>query len=567
MNGEVLGNLGLDRFDVLIVGSGASGGAAAELLCRRGQRVLILEAGPNYFDGIDRPTPTQALPRFGNDELKQRQRHQITPDPLVDPQTFRRRPEDGDRLGVGSYAQFPKTLGGGATHADLKTPRFLPDDLRLASLRGDVPGASFVDWPVSYDELEPFYLYTERLMGVQGLAGADPQEPRRSAPYPMPPGITPYLAELVKRGTDKLGYQLFPCPTAVNSRPYDGRPACVDCGFCQSQPCPINAKGSPGVTTLRKALLSGHCQIRTETRAVRLLFSGDGATVTGVEALLPDGKRATFRADRYLLAANPVEDVRLLLLSAQGAALKDQSGLIGRHLMLHRSLDVLAIFEDQLHGHRGHGSTHGFSNFRVPRNLQRPLGGLVLATPIPYLIEQAYTYLSQFRQLGVRGALFKKLLRQGRVRDRILSLSMYGEDAPQASNVVDLDPAVRDSDGLPAPRLTYRNHEYEESAVRYYAPKLIELAGAAGARFAALAPTGELAGSGHLMGTLRFGVDPRASVCARDGRFHGIGNLYGSGASLFPTSSGFNPTLTIATVSAYVAASMVSPGSPERALS
>src|SRR6185295_7931275 len=151
-------------------------------------------------------------------------------------------------------------------------------------------------------------------------------------PYPMPPGAAMYVSQRAAVGVAKLGYTLFACPTAVNSVPYDGRPACNDCGFCQGTPCSINAKGTPGVTTLRKALLTGNCQLRPETRAVRLLVNGTGSAITGVEAILPDGSRAVFTADRYVLAANPIEDVRLLYLSGSGgAALGNSSGLVGRN--------------------------------------------------------------------------------------------------------------------------------------------------------------------------------------------------------------------------------------------
>jgi choline dehydrogenase-like flavoprotein len=565
----ILGNASLDRFDALIIGSGPSGSAVAALLTSHGQKVLVLEAGSNYFPGIDQPGPLPP-PQFGNDELKLLQRFQIRTDPVAEPRTFRHAISDGDRLAVGDYWFLAKTVGGGATHADLKTPRFMPDDFRLRSLRGDVPGASFVDWPVQYDELEPFYLHAECQMGIQGAGDVDPFAGPRSGPYPTPPGAPMYAALKVAPAVANAGYTLFPCPTAVNSLPYDDRPACIDCGFCQGHPCAIHAKGTPGVTTLRKALLTGNCQLRPETRAVRLLVDGAGTSVTGVEAILPDGTRDVFTADRYVLAANPIEDARLLFLSgtaSPGDALGNSSGMVGRNLTLHHGVDVLGVFEDQLHGHRGRGSDHAFTDFRVPSDTNRPVGGIVVVTAIPYLIQQATTFISQFGQLGVKGALLKKMLRQARPRDRLLSLTMYGEDAPQITNTVDLDPAVRDVDGIPVARITYKPHDYELSAAQFYVPKLIDILGAAGARFAARTPPGDPPGSGHLMGTLRFGTDPSSSVCRPDGRFHDIGNLYGTGASLFPTSSGFNPTLTITTVASYVAAAMLFPGSPGRALS
>jgi len=571
VSARVLGNTSLDRFDALVIGSGASGGAVAAMLTRHGQKVLVLEAGSNYFPDIDQPAGPagQALPLFGNDELKLSHRYQIAPDPLAEPRTLRHTIADGDRLRVGDIGNFAKTVGGGATHADLKTPRFIPDDFRLATVLGADPlgdGSRFADWPVQYDALEPFYLYTERLMGVQGASGVDPFAGPRSGPYPMPPGAAMYVAPLAQIGLAKLGYTLFPCPTAINSVPYDGRPACNDCGFCQSSPCAINAKGTPGVTTLRKALLSGNCQLRPETRAVRLQVDGAGTTITGVEAILPDGSRAMFTADRYFLAANPVEDVRLLALSGGGRPIGNSSGLVGLNLMLHHGVNVLGVFEDQLHGHRGRGSTHAFTDFRVPSNRSQPVGGIVVVTTVPYLIQQAQTYLGQFGPLGVKGALFKKFLRQARPRDRLLSLNMYGEDAPHPANTVDLDPAIRDIDGIPVARLTYEPHRYEMAAEQFYVPKMIDILGAAGARFGAQSPNGDPPGGGHLMGTLRFGGDPVTSVCRPDGRFHDIGNLYGTGASLFPTSSGFNPTLTITMLATYVAASALFPGAPERAL-
>lgn len=576
VSARILGNTSLDRFDALVIGSGASGGAVAAMLTRHGQKVLVLEAGSNYFPDIDQPVvPTvpgsavQKLPLFGNDELKLSHRYQIAPDPLAEPRTLRHTTADGDRLAVGDFGNFAKTVGGGATHADLKTPRFMPDDFRLATVLGADPlgdGSRFADWPVQYDALEPFYLHAEGLMGVQGADGVDPHAGPRSGPYPMPPGAAMYVAPLAQIGLAKLGYTLFPCPTAINSVPRDDRPACNDCGFCQGSPCAINAKGSPGVTTLRKALLSGNCQLRPETRAVRLMVDGAGTTITGVEAILPDGSRATFTADRYFLAANPVEDVRLLALSGGGRPLGNSSGLVGLHLMLHHGVNVLGVFESQLHGHRGRGSTHAFTDFRVPSNPGQPVGGIVVITTVPYLIQQAQTYLGQFGPLGVKGALFKKFLRQARPRDRLLSLNMYGEDAPHPANTVDLDPAIRDVDGIPVARLTYQVHRYELAAEQFYVPKMIDIVGAAGARFGAQAPNGDPPGAGHLMGTLRFGSDPATSVCRPDGRFHDIGNLYGTGASLFPTSSGFNPTLTITMLATYVAASALFPGAPERAL-
>lgn len=144
---------------------------------------------------------------------------------------------------------------------------------------------------------------------------------------------------------------------------------------------------------------------------------------------------------------------------------------------------------------------------------------------------------------------------------------MVGEDAPQLTNRVDLDPAVKDFDGIPVPRITYKNHAFELSARDFYQPKLLDLLAAAGARFVAPAPSDDLPTTAHIMGTLRSGLDPKTSVTDANGRFHDIGNLYTSDGSLFPTSSGYNPTMTIVAMALRVGAAMVNATSPLSALS
>jgi choline dehydrogenase-like flavoprotein len=559
----VVGNTSLSTFDVIIIGSGVGGSSVAEVLTRFGQKVLILEAGPNYYVGLDDPSPLMPTTRFSNDELKLDRRLFIKQDPLVEPRTFRVQESDGDRTVIGAVNAIPKTVGGAAVHADVKTPRFQPTDFQLGTLLGSVPNASFADWPVQYDALEPFYAHAERAIGVQGLAGADPFAGPRSGPYPMPPGVGMYGALKVAEAAKSLGYASFPFPTAVNSGPYDGRPACNDCGYCGDFGCPINAKGSPAVTLLRKALLTGNCQLRPETRAIKLNVSGN--SVTSVDVIAPDGTRQTVTADRYVLGANAIEDTRLLLLSDPGGAgIGNSSGLVGRHLMFHYGTTALGIFDERLHGDRGRSVTHAVSDFRgVPNDSNRPLGGIVELGAGSGPILEAVTYIETTAAYGPR---LKALLRQSPFRDRVASMLLQGEDAPQPTNRVDLDPAVVDLDGLPVARITYKSHPFELAASAFYAPKMLDMLQKAGARFAFIAPADSTPAASHLIGTLRFGTDPTKSVCDEFGQFHDVGNLYAADSSLWPTSAGFNPILTMVTVATRVAGNMVSPGSPERVL-
>lgn len=564
MSADVVGNTSLTQFDVLVIGSGAGGGAAADVLTRNGLTVLVIEAGPNHFIGLDDPSPDNVKSTFSNDELKLERRAFIQPHALVEPRTFRK-DTSVVRSAIGDVNHLPKTVGGGTIHADMKMPRFGVDDFHLGTLLGNVPGASFADWPVDYDMLEPFYAYEERAMGVQGLAGANPFEAPRKDPYPMPPGAPMYLGLVLSDGATKLGYTPHVYPTAVASRPYQGRAACVDCGFCGSYGCPTHAKGSSAVTTLRNALLTGKCQLRPETRVVKLVMNGQKNEIASVECIGPKGEKLSFKADRYVLAASPIESARLLLLSDPGGTgIGNGSGLVGRNVTFHFQTIVVGIFPDRLHGHRGRTVTHGMTDFRgVPNDPAKPLGGIVEFGSGNHPIAESLIY-TNFPFLI--GKTMKSLVRQSPMRDRLVALTMQAEDAPQMKNVVDLDPDVRDLDGLPVARVTYSNHAFELSARDFYAPKLLDLVGAAGALYGIVAPPDTVPSSRHVLGTLRFGNDPASSVCDATGRLHEVGNLYAADGSLFPTSSGFNPTLTIAALAAWVAGEMVFPGSPEKAI-
>jgi choline dehydrogenase-like flavoprotein len=218
-------------FDAVIVGSGPGGSAAADVLTQAGWSVVIFERGRNHLlrhspDAGCLDAGWQLSSDFSNDELKFTARHFLGPDPLIEPRTFRQSPADGDHAYVGDVNNLPATVGGGGVHADGKLPRFLEEDFHLLSERGAIDGAALADWPLDYDDLEPFYAEAERLVGVAGDADANPFAAWRSGPYPMAPGAPMYAALLSTAAAERLGYHPYPAPTGCNSVPYDGRPAC-----------------------------------------------------------------------------------------------------------------------------------------------------------------------------------------------------------------------------------------------------------------------------------------------------------------------------------------------------
>jgi choline dehydrogenase-like flavoprotein len=234
--------------------------------------------------------------------------------------------------------------------------------------------------------------------------------------------------------------------------------------------------------------------------------------------------------------------------------------------MFHYQTIALGVFDERVHGYRGRTVAHGFADFRgKPNDANHPLGGICEISGGGFPIGEGLFYkrvIDQLRAGRWDGTLYKRLMRQSPGRDRVMVLVMQAEDAPQGTNRVDLDPAVVDLDGLPVARCTYQNHAFEVGNGQFYEPKLIDVLIAANAHYAFLAPRDPIPSSQHIMGTLRFGSDPTSSVCDPNGKFWDLGNLYASDGSLFPTSSGHNPTMTIVTVALRVAAAIVNPASP-----
>jgi choline dehydrogenase-like flavoprotein len=538
------------NFDTIIVGSGPGGSTAADELTQAGQSVLVLERGRNRL--IDVNDPHRLLSDYSSDEIKFLDRHFLGPDPWLEPRTFRRSEADGDRLHIGEVNNLPATVGGGGVHADGKLPRFREDDFLVLSELGPVEGASVADWPLTYDELEPFYADAERLIGVAGLAGANPFAAWRSGEYPMPPGAPMYGSTVTAAAAERLGYHPYPGPTGCNSVPYDGRPACNNCGFCAYFGCPIHAKGDP-VASLRRALLTGRAELRSDSFVSRILVRSNQAI--GVEWLDAAGEVQRELASNVVVACGAMETPRLLLLSGMSHP------EIGRNVMFHMQTFVMGRMPFRVHGHKGRSVTHlhddhiivdaGARDAARAAGLPWIKGGLVEHCSPSHPIAEAKGYSW--------GLQHKALMRESPMRDHFLGFCMQGDDLPQSTNAVDLDPSVRDIHGLPVARTTYQPHPHEIAASRYHGGKLKAILAEAGAEeiFMATSPktTGNLKSSHseismipvsrHIVGTARMGRDPETSVCDEWGRLREAPNVVIADSSLFPTGSGYGPTLTL----------------------
>ncbi|HUD16396.1 MAG TPA: GMC family oxidoreductase, partial [Acidimicrobiales bacterium] len=464
--------------DAVIVGSGPGGATAADVLTAAGWNVAIIEKGRNHLldpDDLSRPSSD-----YSNDEIKFTFRHFLGPDPLVEPRTFRRGEDDGDRLHIGEVNSVPSTVGGGGTHADGKVPRFMPDDFRVHSLLGPQPDAELADWPLDYDELEPYYDEVERAIGVAGTEGANPFAGPRSHPFPMPSGAPMHGALLSGAAAERLGYHPYAAPTAANSVPYDGRPACNNCGFCAFFGCPIHAKGDP-IAMLQRAMATGRAELVTETFVSRVRTEGRRAT--GVDLVGPDGSRRFLAADHVILAAGAIETPRLMLLS------DFDHPLVGRYLMTHYQTIAVGTLPFRTYAERGRSVTHvhddmivgdaGTRDAAAAAGLPWLRGGMVEHAGAATPIMEAKNYPWGEHHAG--------LMLDSPIRQRMWVFCMQGEDLPYAGNRIDLDPTVKDARGFPVARMTYRPGRHELEASKHFGPRLVEILKEMGAEWTALA--------------------------------------------------------------------------------
>lgn len=536
-----------ETVDFVIVGSGAAGGVIARELAQAGLKVVVLEQGP-WRQAQD----------FTHDEWSVMFQQEFSGRDAGDYQTFRHREDEtAEPRGLDPEpAYYARGVGGSTAHFSGNYWRLRPVDFKEHSLVGDIPDATLADWPISYDELEPWYTRAEWEIGVSGAPG--PNDPHRSKPYPLPPMPVKSSGVLFEKGAKALGLTPQVAPVAILSRPYRGRPACINCGWCIGFGCEVNAKSSTLATMIPEALATGNCELRPLSTVSRVEVD-EQDRAKGVTYFDADGNEHMQRARSVVVAANGAETPRLLLMSATDRhpdGLANSSGMVGRNLMFNAHSVAYGKFEHPLNDFKSIQCTRIALDYYDTDEKRGFYGGGAFDAR-PYLNGYPVLYALQGVPTdGPRwGAEYKDMLSEYFLRN--MAVTTAATSLPMLRNNVTLDPEHRDAFGRPAMRVTYADHPDDLSMTRFLQPKAVEILEAAGAQKTWTSKIGEEYIGAHLLGTCRMGNDPATSVVDKWHRSHDINNLFICDGSSMVTSGRGQPTLTIQALAFRAADNMI----------
>ena len=525
--------------DFVIVGAGGAGGVVAKELSTAGFQVVVLEQGPYLREGD-----------FEHDELKYKDffdppfigREVLTNDHALQPNTLRK--TENEKASLAAFITYGQCVGGGTVHFTANYWRFHEVDFAERSRWGPLKGTGLADWPITYADLEPYYTKAEWELGISGLAGANPFDPPRSKPYPLPPLPVKSSGVLLERGARKLGWHPYPAPMAILSKPYRSRSACQHCGFCEGFGCEWGAKSSTLATVIPIAEKTGRCEIRPRSY-VRKISTDKNGRVDGVIYFDTQKQEHLQKAKAVVVCANGAETPRLLLMSKSNLypqGLANSSGLVGKLFMVDPATLALGTFEHVLNEFKSVSVTRLVQDFYDSDPKRGFYGGGGIDARFDF-------YPISFALGGLPpdaprwGAGFKKALKEN--FNHTVTIFAHTTCLPLESNTITLDPEVKDAWGLPALRVTYKSHPDDFKTMNFFRDRSLELLDAAGAVRKWALPIEDNTSAGHLMGTSRMGNDPKSSVVDKYHRAHDVPNLFIVDGSSFVTSGRNQPTCTI----------------------
>ena len=538
-------------FDILIVGSGASGGAVAYTLCKAGYKVAVLEKGRL----INRE-------EFSKDEIAYVRRDIITPNLFEEYHTIEEK-IDGEWIATPTYESGwsfwnGNIVGGSSNLMSGMLHRMHPDDFHLKSKYGAIEDANIVDWPISYADLEPYYTKAEELIGISGYFEPHPFEPPRSTKnFTLPPTKENAVVKLLDKSCKKLGIKSLVTPRAILSKDSADRHACYYSNFCGSYGCSSGAKGSSREALLKPALATGNLTLMSNTH-VKQLYAGSKDNVD--YAIVIDtvtGKERKIEARLFVVAAQAHESARLLLNSANKYhpnGLANSSGEVGKNLIfsaggsgqgeLHQGFLKEIGFEDLM-------QTGYFVNRSVLDwyFVDHWWEGKFKGGSVEFMFEHQNIISRALKENEENGkivwgkALGEKLVKRFTL-SKSIRFEVFNDWLPNDNCFVSLDPDHKDKYGMPVGKLRIEGHPHDLKVGRYLAQKCEKILEEMGAKniyssISATPPQNLVAGG------CRFGEDPYSSVLNAECRTHDVKNLYVADASFMPTGGSVPYTWTI----------------------
>lgn len=571
----------LPRKDVAIVGLGWTGSILACELSRAGHEVVAIERGPW------RDTATDFSIGTAPDELRYALRHDVFLRPKQETLTMRNATSQ-TALPIRKWGSFlpGNGVGGAGVHWNGQTWRFLPDDFRIRSRMIEHYGEKFLpegnhiqDWPVSYDELEPYYDKFERVAGISGKAGnlrgeiqsgGNPFEGPRSSEYPTPPMKQGYAQHLFTKAATGLGLHPFPRPSAnisvAYTNPYGCTMApCTYCGFCERFGCANYSKASPQTCVLPVLVREPTFEARTDCEVTKVNLSGDGKMATSVTYVDASGQEQEQPADLVLLCAYSLFNVRLLLLSGIGKPY-DYSrceGVVGRNYAYQTSSGSTGFFEDTKFNPFAAAGSLGVAldNYNSD-NFDHGPNGFVGGASITCAYTNGRPILYHPVPTGTPtwGRAWKRAVH--RTYQKVVSVGAQGSVMSYRNNYLDLDPTYNDPLGRPLLRMTFDYPDNERKMANWMAERCDQIAGAMGAKTTQI---DRLNGpwsvvpyqTTHNTGGAIFGSEPTTSVLNRYLQSWDVRNVFVIGASAFPQNAGYNPTGTVGALTYWTLAAVV----------
>jgi choline dehydrogenase-like flavoprotein len=540
----------MKRVNAVVVGAGAAGGVVAKELAVAGLSVVLLERGKWYTandcrkDDLRNQRTTVLGNAFGPDD-------EGNPRVLVDAKGVASTVLPSE----GGYQNDAACVGGGTLSWGAQAWRFLPQDFKMRSTYGAPAGSSLEDWPISYDDLEPFYEKAEYEIGISGDYSGTPFHGPRRRPLPMPPLPANREFDILEPAARRLGLHPFHIPMARNSVPYNGRGPCMRCRWCVGFACEVDAKNGSQNTVIPVALNTGNCELRTECM-VKEILTDERGRARGVSYFDEHGRLQEQLSDLVVVSGCATESARLLLNSKSRLfpdGLGNRTDQVGRHLQGHHYTGAQGYFDFETYDDVGPGASIAISDYN--HGTQGLCGGGMLANEFIRLPIHMVDRLPPGTPRWGLG--HKRGMREW--HRRTITIMGPTQQIPTAEGRVSVDPTVRDKWGLPVVRISGNVHPHtfeigEAQAKR--AEAWLKEAGAIQTSPMASRPQMVSAGQ-HQAGTCRMGNDPKGSVVNRYCQIHDVDNVFVIDSSVHVTNGGFNPALTIMAVAYYASDALV----------